>query len=35
VRRGVKRSKGATRNGTTTEFTDFKNTKPRQTHSSE
>jgi hypothetical protein len=35
VRREVKRSRGTTHNGTTTEFTEFKNAKPRQTHSAE
>jgi hypothetical protein len=34
-RGGANRSKGATRNNTTTEFTEFKNSKPRQTHSAE
>ena len=35
MRRGAKRSKGATRNGPTTEFAKVKNAKPRQTHSAE
>jgi hypothetical protein len=35
ARRGAKRSKGAMRNGATTEFTTVKNVKPRQTHSAE